>query len=266
MSFARTFFLVFLSIVLTVSLFAQQSANPTVQRDAQAASLLQSSINAMGGAPPSDSTANGTVTAVAGTQTQNGTIQILTRGTNQSVEGITLPDLSQTTVYSNWLAGQTNGSNPQQQLSGQLAATSQTALYPLPLLVDTLGNPDVSLQYVGQETVGGAPANHIRIWNTFASRSYIQALSAFSTRDVWIDASSGYPLRISFTQQASAGQSFKTLVELDFSNYRQLNGFAYPFAIQKSLNGTPWLTISIQTVAFNTGLQASEFQVNCNTN
>ena len=259
-------FFAFGLLLSATTVLAQQSpslAPPTPTRDGRAVAVLQAAIKAMGGGVPSDSTATGTVTATVGPESQDGTIQILTRGTAESLEAISLPNLSQTTTYFHLMAGQTNGSTTQQQLSGQLAMTSQTALYPLPLFVGAMNNPDATLQYVGQETVDGAPVNHIRIWNTFASRIYMQPLATFSVRDVWMNASTGLPAKISFTQQAAAGRAFKTLVELDFSNYQQMNGFAYPYVIKKSLNGTPWLTISIQSVSFNTGLQYSQFQVNC---
>ncbi|HEV3481438.1 MAG TPA: hypothetical protein VGR97_03830 [Candidatus Acidoferrales bacterium] len=246
------------------SIQAQQS--PTVAtpaRDPQAMLVLQAAIKAMGGGAPSDSAATGSVNATVGSESQDGTVQIFTRATDQSSEAVSLPNLSQTTIYSHWMAGQVDGSTAQQQLTDQLAATSQTALYPLPLLVGTLNNPDASLQYVGQETVDDAVTQHIRFWNTFASKPHLLPLAPFSLHDVWIDTSTGLPVKISFTQQAAAGRAFKTLVELNFSNYQQTSGFAYPYTIKKSLNGTPWLTISIQSVSFNTGLQYSQFQVNC---
>jgi hypothetical protein len=166
---------------------AQQSPAPVVPtRDTQAVAVLQATIKALGGSAPSDSTATGTVTETVGSESQDGTIQVLTRGTGESLEAITLPDLSQTTVYSYSLAGQTTGSAPQEALSGELTATSQTALYPLPLFMEVMNDPDSSLQYVGQETVNGAVTNHIRMWDTFASRPSMRGLSSFSTRDVWM--------------------------------------------------------------------------------
>lgn len=257
-------------LVSVTSAQAQQSAttipvSPT--RDAQAVLLLQTIVKAMGGGLiPSDSTANGTVIETVGSDSQNGTIQVLTRGTAESLESINLPDLTQTTVYANLLAGQTNGPTAQQQISGQLAATSQTVFYPLPFIAGALGNSDVSIQYVGQETVDGAATQHVRVWNTYASKARQQTLARYSVHDLWIGASNGMPLKISFTRQASGGQAFKTLVEFDFSNYQQVGSFAYPSQVNESLNGTLWLTVSIQTMSFNTGLQDTQFQVNCNNN
>ena len=256
----------FLFFVTTVH--GQQSpAIPTAPaRDDQAIAVLQSTVKAMGGAVPSDSTATGTVTETVGSDSETGTIQILTRGSSESLETISLPELSQTTVYSSGLAGQSSGSAAQQQLSGQLAVTSQTILNPLPFLAAVLINPDTSLQYVGQEAVDGMTTQHIRLWNTFYSKPHLQALAPFSVHDVWIDAATGLPVKVSFTRQAAGGQAFKTLVEFRFSNYQQSGGFSYPSQITESLNGTLWLTISIQSMSVNTGLQDIQFQVNCNNN
>ena len=237
---------------------------PQPQRDPQALAILQQTVKLMGGAAPSDSTATGTVTGMAGSQAQDGTIRILTRNTDESLEELTLPNLSQTTVYSRWMASQSVGSAAAQGLSSQLAATAQAAEYPLPLLAGALSNPDTTLQYVGPESLAGAATNHIRIWNTFASLPYMQPLAGLSTRDIWIDSASGLPVKISFTQQAALGATYKTLVELSLSNYEQTAGFAYPSQIRESLNGTLWLTISIQSMVFNTGLSDSQFQISCN--
>jgi hypothetical protein len=258
----------FALVLLLAVIEAQAQQSPTTTpvtptRDAPAVALLQSTIRAMGGGVPADSMGTGTVTETVGSESEDGTIEILTRGTDQSSETLSLPDLSQTTIYSSWMAGQTNGSATQQELTAQLAMTSQTVVYPLPFLISAVNNSDTSIQYVGQESLDGESTNHIRIWNTFASVTHMRALATFTARDVWLDSSTGLPAKISFTQQAAAGRAFKTLVELEFSNYQVTGGFSYPYTIKKLLNGTPWLAISIQKLSFNNGLESSRFQVNC---
>jgi len=79
--------LVVLSLIVPVPQRAQQTVATSpvaVVRDAQAVALLQNSLTAMGTTLPTDSTANGSVTVVAGSLTSHGTVQILTRGTNQT--------------------------------------------------------------------------------------------------------------------------------------------------------------------------------------
>jgi hypothetical protein len=90
------------SLFLFFSQSSSQQTAPVVQRNAQAVALLQASVTAMGGTVPSDSVAAGNVTIVAGSLTSNGTIQILTRGTNQSSEQTTLPSSTYTV---RWISG-----------------------------------------------------------------------------------------------------------------------------------------------------------------
>jgi hypothetical protein len=92
--------------VFSVSILASaqqaQSSLPTVNslpvRDAHAVTALQQAIAAMGGTMPSDSTATGTVTIVAGSETNQGTIRILTRGTQQTLEEVQTPASIRTRV------------------------------------------------------------------------------------------------------------------------------------------------------------------------
>ena len=243
--------------------FTNPAPQPPV-RDAEAVAIVEASIKAMGGTPPSDSTATGSITQAVGQESQEGTILIQTRGTDQSLEQITVPDSTTTIVYSRLIAAQTTGSNPEQALSGQVAVVSQTSFFPLPLLTSAINSPDFSLRYIGVESLNGASAEHIRIWNTFTSRPQATGLVTPSTRDIWINPASNLPEKITYSQQTSSPQVPPVLVEVDLGNYAATNGFAYPRAITKSLNGTPWLTISIQSVAFNTGLSDSTFPVICN--
>ena len=262
----RTCWLLVCLALSVSSLGAQSVSSPSAPapptRDSQSLSVLKSTLAAFGGTLPADSTATGSVTVVAGSQEEQGTVRILTRGSSQSLEDVVLPNSDQTTVYCNFMAAQSDGTS-QQPLNGGVAITAQTAFFPLPLLVGAENNPDISFQYVALESVNGAPAHHLRMWNTFTSRPFSQALSKYSVRDIWIDAASSLPVKFTYTQQAGNTVA-QILVEVDLSNYQSVSGIAYPHQITKSLNGTPWLTISIQNVAFNTGLTDSNFSINCN--
>jgi hypothetical protein len=250
--------------VLPVGLIAQQ-ANQTVTpptRDPQAFTVLQRAFAAMGNALPADSVAMGTITIVAGTQTETGTIRIQTRGTDQSMEDINTDLTHRKVVYSHFAASETKGS-VSKKMSLQLALTSQPLDFSLPLLSAALNQPDISLQYVGGETIDGSAVLHIRAINTFASLSTLQVASKYTQKDIWVDAGSSLVRKISFTTQAMEGRSVPhVLLEVEYSEYRAVGGVMYPFEVKKSLNGTPWTTISIQSVSFNNGLTDTDFQVN----
>jgi hypothetical protein len=214
----------------------------------------------MGGNVPSDSAATGNVTIVAGSQTSTGTIRILTRGTNQSSEQITLPQSSYSVTYSGGLADETINSTTT-SVPFERTVTSQSVCFPLPFLAAAIANADDSIQYVALETVGQQSLQHIRIQNTFASQPTLQQFADFTIFDVWLDASTGLPQRISFVRRNGSGTVPRIPVDVYFSNYKTTSGAAYPTQINLSLNGTPWTTITINSVAFNTGLTDSNFSI-----
>ena len=258
MRLPRTFVLAFIFLSFAFPLFAQQTAT-TVQRDPQALAALQRSVAAMGRSVPLDSTANGTATTEAGSLTENGTVTILTRGMSQTSEQIQAPHGS-TIVYSNLQASQVTDS-VMTPLSSELASSSRSLAFPLPLLAAILNNPDSSYVYVGLESLNGLQVHHLQYWNSFSSKPKFQFLTPFTLTDIWIDAGSNVPQRISQMRKAGRGSEPRFQIDVYFSNYQIVNGVLYPFLIQKSLNGSPWITFTITNVTFNTGLTDANFPV-----
>ncbi len=245
--------LLILALLLTHDLCAQQSGNSR----ALALSVLQSSIAAMGGSLPADSVASGAVTTTAGSLTENGTIVIFTRGSDQTSEQLQTPS-GTTTVYSHGNASQVQGTNLTPQPL-ELAVTAQSAYFPLQLFTNAVNDPDSAFIYIGVETVNNISAHHIRYWKAFASSPQLATLAAFSTRDVWIDAVSNLPVKVAYSDHASDGAVPAVSKGVTYSNYQVFNGVLYPLTIQKSVNGTPWATITLSSVVFNTGLTDANF-------
>jgi hypothetical protein len=248
--------------VLPLSLLAQQPAQTAIapQRDPQAIAVLRQSFAAMGGALPADSVAAGTVTLVEGSSTNEGAIRIVTRGPDQSVEDITLPNDHRVVVYSRLAAAETRaGTTKVARL--ELAASSQTVDFPLPLIAWALNSPDAMASYVGLEQVNGESVHHIRIWNGFASNAALKSLSEFSIRDVWIDSSKFLPMKIAYLRRTAGGAVPRIPVEVSYTDFRSVSGVLYPYLIQKNFNGTPWLTITITNVKLNAGLSDTDFPV-----
>src|SRR5258708_18259388 len=86
--------------VLALSPCSAAQEPPPVKRDPQSLTVVQRALTAMGGTIPADSVATGTITIVAGSRTDNGTIRILTRGPDQSAEHIQLPGEIRSVIYS----------------------------------------------------------------------------------------------------------------------------------------------------------------------
>jgi hypothetical protein len=213
-------------LVAAFFLFSSQSSpqqsTSAIQRDPQAVAVLHASVQSMGGTVPADSVATGTITIVAGPQTTSGNARILTRGSDQSSEEIITSDEDRTVVYSHDLAAQrSNGVLSALQL--ELAVTSQSPSFPLPLLVNILNNQDSTLQYVGLETINGLNYQHVRTTNTFASTADLQPLAEFSVRDFWINAATGLPWKVAYGWRAGRGSPPRLSVEVTYEGERLTN-------------------------------------------
>ena len=246
-------------VLAGVLLSAAASAQPP-QRDPQAIVILQRSLAAMGGAVPSDSLATGNVVLVAGSKTETGTVRILTRGLHQTAEEILTAEGRRMVVYSQGQAIETEDMVIK-SLQMELVVTSQCPDFPLPFLAAVLNDPDSGIQYVGLESFDGSPVHHIRFWKSFSSKPRRQHLATFSVKDVWVDAISGLPRKLSYIRRAARGAEPGIPVEVLYSAYRSVSGLLFPYRIEKSLNGTPWATVTISSVIFNSGLTDTDFPI-----
>jgi hypothetical protein len=238
---------------------APQSASPVVVRDPQAVALLQKSIAVMG-VLPSDSRVSGNITIVAGSSTEQGTIQVLTRGTTQTSVTVQAGASNWSVIFSGGQANRIEAGTTS-TLSLERSASSQSLHFPLPFLSGLLSNADVSFQFIGQESLGSSEANHIRVQNTFASQPLWQSLSEFTIADIWLDTSTGLPTKISLIRRDGGGSAPRIPISISYSNYQIVSGVRYPFAIQEFITGTLWATTTIQSVSFNTGLTDANFPV-----
>jgi hypothetical protein len=119
----------------------------------------------------------------------------------------------------------------------------------------------MSLQYVGLETLNQQSVQHIRVQNSFASQPDFRQFADFAVFEVWLDTATGLPSRTSFVRRDGGASAPRIPVDTYFTAYQTISSIFYPSQISVSLNGTPWATITISSVSFNTGLTDSSFPV-----
>jgi len=260
MSFRKSWALLLLSFQLSPTASGQNTGSQSALRNAQAVAIVQLAVKQMGGIAPADSTATGTVNLVAGSQNETGTITILTKGSSQTSEQITLPSGQRAVVYSNGMASETTPLGSAQAVM-ELAVADQCADFPLPLLLAALNNADESFQYIGLEMFNGGVTQHVQMSNSFASLPRLARLTPFSTFDLWFDTLSGLPVKLAFVRRPGGGAISGVPVELRYSTYMNFGAVLYPAQIQKYYNGSLWQTIAIQSVVLNTGLTDAQFLV-----
>lgn len=228
------------ALCLTVCLLSLcAAAQESLQRDPQAILLLTQAVAAMGGNAPGSSLATGTIDLVEGSLQETGTIRIVTRRLEEVREEIQTNRGLRARIYANGVAARVRGFE-QERLSLEMAASSRSPNFPLPLLVAALNDIDSAFEYVGQESLDGVTVHHIRFWNTHASNLRLQHLAEFSLKDLWIDAASGLPTKLSYDQREGGGATPRIRVGASCSDYRDVGGVLYPFLIERIYNGTPW--------------------------
>jgi hypothetical protein len=251
-----------ISCVVVVCLFVP-SAVAQVIRDSTAARTLANSVIRMGGLAPQDSTATATMSVGSGTSIATGSMKFSTRGLNQTAEDITLPVGSQSLIFS---LGASNDKRPgakpgEDSSSFELSLTAQSPLFPLPWLVDKLNNADIAIQNVGNEVLNGNPSTHVRLTNTFNSNPNLKHYASFTTTDLWLDAKTGLPSKISYERRTAGGPEPTIPISYEFSDYRNVQGVLYPFQVRKIVNGTVSGVITVQSVQINSGVADAVFAV-----
>lgn len=245
-----------LVICVIAALLLPVVAQQPPQRDPQAVAVATQAYNALGGALPVDSRAVGNYDRVVGSSEDTGTIEILTRGSDQTSEKLTNSGATSQIAYSRGYTSQKDqGVVTRLPLEKSLA--SDSAVFPLVVIAPAVLDPNSTVQFVATEFVNGVSANHIRICPASPDQNFTDIVS-FATKDVWISTDSGLPVEVAY-QRFDAQGAPGMAVTLFFANYRPVSGVMYPFQIQESLNGTPYMTISITNVSFGVGLTDQDF-------
>ncbi len=254
---------VILTAVLTCS--ASTGRNQPAS-NSQAITYAAQSIAAMtGGTAISDATLTGTVTWTSGSDTESGTVTFLALGTAESRMDLALPSGTRTeirdaqtgTTLGEWIAP--NGSG-----TFALYNCQTDAVWFFPALGSLAGGSTVVLSYIGLETRNGESVQHLQSYISQSSQSSISGVSAqtLSTVDFYLDATTFLPSAITFNAHPDNLASGNLPVEIDFSNYQNIGGVNVPTHIQKYLQGTLLIDVTISSATFNTGISLSNFSVN----
>jgi hypothetical protein len=269
--------------VFYLSAAAQQSTSTNGAQTSQAASLLQQSLVAMtGGAPISDVTMTGTVTATqsSGT-TESGTITLVATAAGQSQITASLPSGTWTTTENYAVSPRTatytgpNGTN--QDAASQHFMGPSPAWFCPALLIAAASAQNFVATYVDQETLNGTTVQHVSIWpqSQNVSGAFVgvgqQVIAGpapspsprLGQHDVYLSVSSMLPQVMTIWATGNVPQNSGKSTTLaapilipehvQFFNYQAIQGIAVPLHIQFLVNGAVVMDIQLSSVRFNTG-------------
>jgi hypothetical protein len=259
------FALAVLSCIFASPASAQQASTGATQNPT-AISLATNSVAVLSGSVQiSDITLTGTATRIAGSDTGSGTVTLKALGTSNSRMDLSLSDgtfgemrtAQSGAPQGQWLAS----SGAYNSMATHNCFTDAAWFFPALSILTQLSNPNLIATYVGQETKAGVGVYHLQlsIQSPSDPTGLLQRLSA---EDVYLSASTYLPVALVFQTHPDNDALTNIPVEVDFSNYQAVNGVQVPFQIQKFVNGTLFVDLTIQNATLNSGLAVSAFSSN----
>jgi len=239
-----------------------QPATPT--RDPQAATLVGQAITALtGGKAASGATLNGQATRTAGSDVETGTAVLQAKGHLESKIALTLSGGSWQEI---WSDSQGSWTGPDGQSHSQAFHNSLVIgnwFCPAVALQALAADTSFGLAYVAAETRQGVQVQHIQSTRILpgagtAPDPVIQQLTAI---ELYLDATTFLPVALEFNTHPDFDALRNLPVRVELGNYQSVNGIGAPFHIQKFLQGSLFLDISVSTAAFNSGLSDAVFAI-----
>jgi hypothetical protein len=128
-------------------------------------------------------------------------------------------------------------------------------------------NPQVSVSYLGPDTSKGATLLHLQAALLLPGQSAnaTALIQTLSTMDIYFDPQSFLPLFLDFNTHPDTDANTNLPVEIQFGNFQNSNGALAPFHIQKFLQRTLLLDLTVSNVLVNSGVPASEFNLPSST-
>lgn len=244
------------------------SAQNQPTSDSQALSYAAQAITALAGATTiSDVTLTGSATWIAGADIETGPATLYAKGASESRSDLNLTAGMRTDIR-NDTAGFPQGASslsggPLQAWALHNCWINASWFFPALSFLSTTSDPALVFSYIGQETRGSGIVQHIQVYRYLNGQkaNTISLTRQVSTMDVYLDANSLLPVAYVFNTHPDDDATTNIPSEVDFSNYQSVGGVQVPFHIQKFIQGSLAVDITVTGATFNSSLPDSLFVV-----
>jgi hypothetical protein len=244
---------------------AQASASPqptAAVSDPAAIALASRALQSIaGGTALSDVTLQANATYIAGSDEETGTATLVARGNGQSLVTLNLSG-GQRQEIRNGVAGAWSGPDgTQHPMATHNCFLDAAWFFPAFSLAALASDPTLVVSLVGQEVHQGQQVYHLTLLHNASGQapemvSFIQRLSAM---DLYLDAGTLLPSAVAFNVHADNDANLNIPEEIRYAGYKSSNGVQAPTRIQKYLQNSLLLDLSVTNVAVNSGVSASVF-------
>ncbi|HKW87405.1 MAG TPA: hypothetical protein VJN21_01470 [Candidatus Acidoferrales bacterium] len=253
------------SLLISVSLNAQQTTS-VAARDPIAASLLQRSLAALTGtATVNDVTLSGNANWIAGSDNETGSATLKATALAQRRVELSLSggqrsevvDASQAVPTGSWCG--TDGT--WHAMVAHNLYTDPTWFFPTFLISRALTGAGYAISPADAESLDSIAVEHIVIYQPSGlAAQQATKVEGLGEIDLYLNASTLLPVRLVFNVHADTNLLVNIQVAIDYSNYQVVQGVSVPYHIQKYINNGLALDLTVSNVQVNSGLSASDFQ------
>jgi hypothetical protein len=227
---------------------------PTV-RDPQAIAVVQTSINAMGGAAAIAQVQNLVVNMQADESSAGGAagpLVLTVSGTEfrsdfQGPNGVVTLSTGNGTPY------RTN-QGATKKVSQWVTRAQFSPVLIASILTNEFQNPNYSFQFKGNSTLG---SNSVVVIATVSQASKVD--SQVTPQTWYFDSSTGLPVRVEYRLPDNGRSKFFLTGAADISGYQSVAGVLYPFQASLSVGTKSLGTRTVTSVQPNTGVSATQF-------
>jgi hypothetical protein len=139
--------------------------------------------------------------------------------------------------------------------------TDASWFFPALTLQTISADPTLALSYLGSDSSSGRPLLHLRVARVLSADTAAAAseILRLSSMDIYFDPKSFLPMVLDFNVHPDNDGNTDIPVGIQFGGYQNTSGGLAPFRIQKYVQGTLTLDLTVTNVVLNSGVPDSEF-------
>jgi hypothetical protein len=254
--------LVFVLLLTTLILSPIKAQTTAPTRDPQALTLIASSLKALtGSVTVSDVIVQATASYIAGSDEETGTATLTALGNQQSLVQLNLSGGSRQEIRNGPAGAWSGPDGTAHSMANHNCFTDASWFFPTLTLEAIASDPQTSVAYLGTDTSKGRALLHLQVTRSPSGQaaSVTALILGLSTMDIYFDPQSFLPLVLDFNVHPDVDAGTNIPVEIQFGDFQTMGGVLVPLQIQKYLQGSLLLNLSVSNASINSGVSASTF-------
>ena len=256
--------LLFLYCALLLLLPAGVAAQtvPVPVSNPQAIALASQSLRSLaGGTALTDITIQANANYVAGSDEETGTATLVARGNAQSLITLNLSGGQRQEIRNGVEGARVGADGTAAAIATHNCFIDANWFFPALSLSALASDPTQIAVYAGQQVYEDRQVYHLTLFRYLGPQSADAGglVQRVSTLDLYLDAVSLRPVALDFNVHPDNDANTSIPAEIVFGGYQQMQGVWVATRIQKYLQGSLLLDLTVTSVAVNSGVPASAF-------